>query len=143
MAFIAVLDIDDGRFPVYQIGRFHEHHRAVGIPAFARCHVGYDHIETLVVVATHDMRATDAAGRADFRRLDHRQIVVECLEIESVVAYGIAYLLFVDAVAVEVCEQVTVKFVGVGSGGRGGTSTQSESCEGEDEDVFYVHMVIC
>lgn len=35
MAFVAVLDVDDGRFPVDKIGRFHEHHGAVGIPAFA------------------------------------------------------------------------------------------------------------
>ena len=104
---------------------------AVGIPAFARSHVGDNHIETLVVVAAQYMRVAHAAGRTDFRRLNHGQIVVQSLEVESVVTDGIAYLLLVHAVAVEVGEEIAVELVGVSSGSLAGTATQHERYCGE------------
>ncbi|MNQ91190.1 hypothetical protein D3C85_1065590 [compost metagenome] len=43
MSLVDFLDVDYGVFPVNKVIGFHQYHRAVRIPSFGGCHIGYHH----------------------------------------------------------------------------------------------------
>ena len=57
------------------------------------------------------MGVAHAAGLADVGRLDNGQVVVECAEVESVVADGEADLFFVYGIALKVGEKIAVELI--------------------------------
>ena len=102
-----------GVLPVDEISRLEQHHAAVARPAEAGAHIGGDHIEGLAVLAAQDVGIADALGQGDSVAGDNGGTVVERGVVVAVVADGVADLLVLGGVAVEIGEEIGHHLVGV------------------------------
>nr|GFD21297.1 hypothetical protein [Tanacetum cinerariifolium] len=74
---VALLKIDGAVRPVYQVGRFQQHHAPVAAPSLGRYHVGRHHIKRLAIGPAQNVRVAHAPGFADGRRADNRPVAIQ------------------------------------------------------------------
>lgn len=106
LSLVAFLHVDNRMCPVDQVGRPHQHHGAVGVPAVVRYHVGGYHVERAAVLAAQDVGVAHAARGAYLLGVEHGTVAVQGAEVESVIADGIAYCFLRYVVTREVHEKV-------------------------------------
>jgi len=107
-----------------EVGRFQEHHTAVACPAQRRAHISNHHVERLAVLAAQDVRVAHTLCQGYGVAFDDGHAVVQRRVVIAVVADGVADLLVLRSIAVEVGEKVGNHLIGIvrfaGSGVRPG-----------------------
>ena len=131
---VACGEIDGRVLPIDKVGRLQQHHAAVARPAETRLHVGYHHVERLAVLTAQDVWVAHALCQGYRVALNDGCSHVQRRVVIAVVADGVAYLLVLRGVAVEIGEEVghhLVRVLGLFGGslflarlGGGGSSQQ-------------------
>ena len=110
---VACGEVHGGVLPVDEVGRFEQHHAPVAAPSESGAHVCRHHVERLPVFAAQYVGVSHALCQRDGVALDDGQSVVQRCVVIAVVGDGVAYLLVLRVVAVEVREEVGHHLVGV------------------------------
>ena len=103
---VACGEIDGGVLPVDEVGTLQQDHASVACPSQARLHVRHHHVEGLAVLATEDVGVADTLCQGDGVALDDGPSLVQRRVVVAVVAQGVANLLVLGCVAVEIGEEV-------------------------------------
>ena len=96
-----------------QVGRLKQHHAAVAGPSQTGAHIGGHHIKCLSILAAQDVWVTHALGECDRVAGDDGIAVVERGIVVAIVAEGIADLLVLRSIAVEISEEISHHLVRV------------------------------
>jgi len=104
---ILLLDVYNIRSPVNQVLRFQQHHGTVRIPSVSTYHIGNDHIESLSIFRTEDVRITYSTCWTNHTGIKYRLISIQGFIIISIEANSHPNGFFTHAIAGEVNKQVS------------------------------------